>query len=101
MNEKEERYILQIVRNSLTNELDDRIRLLDDKIDDLESRNRQLEDQIEELIGRVWKLESEYALESDLHDTLRINEIDAWSINHKTISNKIEERILAKLKGLE
>ena len=60
-----------------------------------------LENDVEELTGKIWKLESEYALESDVINTLRINEIDAWMINHETISQKIEKRILAKLKGLE
>tara|TARA_R110001583_G_scaffold34257_3_gene115219 strand:- start:9944 stop:10222 length:279 start_codon:yes stop_codon:yes gene_type:complete len=57
-----------------------------------------LENDVEALTGKIWKLESEYALESDVIDTLRINEIDAWMINHETISQKIEKRILAKLK---
>ena len=58
-----------------------------------------LENDVETLTGKIWKLESEYALESGVIDTLRINEIDAWMINHETISQKIEKRILAKLKG--
>jgi len=55
----------------------------------------------EDILGRIWKLESELADESDVKDTLKINEIDSWTTNHKTISQKIEKRILAKLKGLE
>lgn len=55
----------------------------------------------EDILGRIWKLESELANESDVKDTLKINEIDSWTTNHKTISQKIEKRILAKLKGLE
>ena len=60
-----------------------------------------LEKEAEDLTGRIWKLEAEYADESDVLNTLRINEIDSWMINHETISQKIEKRILAKLKGLE
>ena len=60
-----------------------------------------LEKEAEDLTGRIWKLESDYADESDVLNTLRINEIDSWMINHETISQKIEKRILAKLKGLE
>ncbi len=55
----------------------------------------------EDILGRIWKLESELVNESDVKDTLKINEIDSWTINHQTISDKIEKRILAKLKGLE
>ena len=74
---------------------------LADKMETYMETITSLENDVEELIGKIWKLESEYALESDVINTLRINEIDAWMINHETISQKIEKRILAKLKGLE
>ena len=84
------------------------IEKLNKAVERLTMENEALVDRInrltrhqEDLLGRIWKLESEYALESDVIDTLRINEIDAWMINHETISQKIEKRILAKLKGLE
>jgi uncharacterized coiled-coil protein SlyX len=84
------------------------IEKLNKAVERLTMENEALVDRInrlvghqEDILGRIWKLESEYALESDVIDTLRINEIDAWMINHETISQKIEKRILAKLKGLE
>jgi len=67
----------------------------------LAERINRLTSHQEDILGRLWKLESELADESDVKDTLRINEIDSWMINHETISQKIEKRILAKLKGLE
>ena len=67
----------------------------------LAERINRLTSHQEDILGRLWKLESELADESDVKDTLRINEIDSWTINHETISQKIEKRILAKLKGLE
>ena len=67
----------------------------------LEERIRALENDVESLMGKIWRLESEYALEIDLTQTLRINEIDPWMINHETISQKIEKRILAKLRDGE
>jgi predicted RNase H-like nuclease (RuvC/YqgF family) len=70
-----------------------------DRIETYTATVTSLENNVEELTGKIWKLESEYALESGVIDTLRINEIDAWMINHETISQKIEKRILAKLKG--
>ena len=72
-----------------------------DRIETYTATVTSLENNVEELTGKIWKLESEYALESDIINTLRINEIDSWMINHETISQKIEKRILAKLKGLE
>ena len=60
-----------------------------------------LENDVQQLTGKIWKLESELADESHVEDTLRIKEIDSWMINHETISQKIEKRILGKLKGLE
>ena len=92
----------EIKRLTMENEaLSERTNRLIGKLESVMKTITSLENDVEELTGKIWKLESELADESDVKDTLRINEIDSWMINHETISQKIEKRILAKLKGLE
>ncbi len=81
--------------------MEEEIKQVQDKTVDLETKIQHLEKEIEEMTGRIWKLEEQLGASSNIEDTLRINEIEPWMINHETISQKIEKRILAKLKGLE
>ena len=92
----------EIVRLTKENEaLAERTNSLFGKLESVMETITSLENEIEELSHKLFKLEDQQRASSDIEDTLKINEIDAWTINHETISQKIEKRILAKLKGLE
>ncbi len=78
--------------------LSERTNSLIGKLESVMETITSLENEIEELSNKLFELEEQRGASSDITDTLRINEIDAWTINHQTISDKIEERILAKLK---
>jgi len=92
----------EIVRLTKENEaLSERTNSLFGKLESIMETITSLENEIEELSNKLFKLEDQRRASSDIEDTLKINEIDAWTINHETISQKIEKRILAKLKGLE
>jgi len=92
----------EINKLTIENEaLAERTQSLLDKVDSIMETISSLETELEEVTNKLWKLEEQIESSSDIEDTLRVNEIDSWTINHKTISTKIEERILAKLKGLE
>jgi predicted nucleic acid-binding Zn-ribbon protein len=92
----------EIVRLTKENEaLAERTNSLIGKLESVMETITSLENEIEELSNKLFELEDQQGASSDIEDTLKINEIDAWTINHETISQKIEKRILAKLKGLE
>tara|TARA_S200002703_G_scaffold113620_1_gene99129 strand:+ start:608 stop:895 length:288 start_codon:yes stop_codon:yes gene_type:complete len=92
----------EIQRLTMENEaLAERTSSLLSKVDSIMGTISSLETELEVATNKLWKLEEELGTSSNIEDTLRVNEIDSWTINHKTISTKIEERILAKLKGLE
>ena len=90
----------EIQRLTTENEaLAERTSSLLSKVDSIIGTISSLENEIEGLSNKLFELEEQPSTSSNIEDTLRINEIDSWMINHETISQKIEKRILAKLKG--
>tara|TARA_R110000796_G_scaffold130356_2_gene245961 strand:+ start:5171 stop:5452 length:282 start_codon:yes stop_codon:yes gene_type:complete len=89
----------EIVRLTKENEaLSERTNSIFGKLEYITETITSLEHEIEEISNKLFKLEEQLSTSSNIEDTLRINEIDSWMINHETISQKIEKRILAKLK---